>query len=558
MSEEGMGTGSKSLARMRSACFIIHSSAARSPFRGTGSRSGAPQSPKIVRDHTEPDPSLHPGEPSIAAAKESVTTLEHTDSAFGAGAPSQCRPNTPRAAFSALSRQHDVAGPAFVRRLDVRARREARAGDGQRRQSTEELFMPIQRWNPQGTVGDPARTDLVISDALPFSFLNLDDLAELCGLRGLALADYLGVRLEHTEHLVRKPRVALQHTGARLRQHALDQITGGAQPVTESSPPRAGSRRKSLGDPLRLPEYGAGDAHHFLVELFDSGLALGACLGARAHAGGPAMMDDLKDASRDTARAITHMVPRAAQPLAELLHRAGEDAHAIREQGAVRRVVDVGLHDRCVHAHPLAPDDAPFPADRHQALEHLLEYGPIQQMRKADERLGVRDALAVDPAEGAIHEAAAYFALTLVEAPVVEMFEHEDPEHDRRRCAEPSASLAQRMPCRERSGDPIDEDLSIEDRVDLPESRIPELVAVGQEHFQETALPVRSPHHGASGEARRPQGLHRVSCAAARRRRHRRSRCSLTVAHDRDVRQRISARSDQSRTQHPARIRGAD
>jgi hypothetical protein len=29
--------------------------------------------------------------------------------------------------------------------------------------------------------------------------------------------------------------------------------------------------------------------------------------------------------------------------------------------------------------------------------------------------------------------------------------------------------------------------------------------------------PVRSPHHGASGEATRPQGVLRVSCAAARR-----------------------------------------
>jgi len=54
--------------------------------------------------------------------------------------------------------------------------------------------------------------------------------------------------------------------------------------------------------------------------------------------------------------------------------------------------------------------------------------------------------------------------------------------------------------------DSIDEDIIIKKSVDLPEGRIPELVRVGQEYFHEAALPVRSPHHGASGEAARPQG----------------------------------------------------
>jgi len=54
--------------------------------------------------------------------------------------------------------------------------------------------------------------------------------------------------------------------------------------------------------------------------------------------------------------------------------------------------------------------------------------------------------------------------------------------------------------------DAIDEDLVIEKSVNLPEGGIPELVGVGQKHFHEAALPVRSPHHGVSGEAARPQG----------------------------------------------------
>jgi hypothetical protein len=77
-------------------------------------------------------------------------------------------------------------------------------------------------------------------------------------------------------------------------------------------------------------------------------------------------------------------------------------------------------------------------------------------------------------------------------------------------------------------GDAIDEDFVIEKRIDLAESGIAELVAVGQEHFHEAALPVRSPHHGASGEAASPHRVHRVSCAAAQLVR---SRGFLTMAH---------------------------
>jgi hypothetical protein len=67
-----------------------------------------------------------------------------------------------------------------------------------------------------------------------------------------------------------------------------------------------------------------------------------------------------------------------------------------------------------------------------------------------------------------------------------------------------------------------------------------QLVGVGQEHFNQTALLVRSPHHGASGEAGWPQGLHRVSCAA---RRLMTSCGSLTITQRASVRQQITVHS---------------
>jgi hypothetical protein len=85
--------------------------------------------------------------------------------------------------------------------------------------------------------------------------------------------------------------------------------------------------------------------------------------------------------------------------------------------------------------------------------------------------------------------------------------------------------------------DAIDESVIVKERVDAAERGIPELVGVGQEHFHEAALPVRSPHHGASGEAGWPQRSHRVSCAAARLGT---SRGFLTIAQWATIRQRIT------------------
>src|SRR5438046_9617083 len=83
----------------------------------------------------------------------------------------------------------------------------------------------------------------------------------------------------------------------------------------------------------------------------------------------------------------------------------------------------------------------------------------------------------------------------------------------------------------------IDEDIVVEHRVDPPKGRVPKLVSVGEEDFDETALPVRSPNHGASEEADR---VSRIARAANPRR-------SLTIANHRTDRQgnwRIRASSD--------------
>ena len=60
-------------------------------------------------------------------------------------------------------------------------------------------------------IGSPS-IDFIVDDDLVFRFLQLDHLAELVGLAGLALADDLGRGLEHAENLAFDVCVAMDDT----------------------------------------------------------------------------------------------------------------------------------------------------------------------------------------------------------------------------------------------------------------------------------------------------------------------------------------------------------
>jgi hypothetical protein len=51
----------------------------------------------------------------------------------------------------------------------------------------------------------------------------------------------------------------------------------------------------------------------------------------------------------------------------------------------------------------------------------------------------------------------------------------------------------------QRVRDQLDQGLVVEERVDPAQRGIPQLIGIGEEDFDETALLVRSPHHGVSG-----------------------------------------------------------
>src|SRR5205809_699617 len=77
--------------------------------------------------------------------------------------------------------------------------------------------------------------------------------------------------------------------------------------------------------------------------------------------------------------------------------------------------------------------------------------------------------------------------------------------------AEPPAAAAQRVPAAEGGVDQINELVIVQELVDGPEFVRPELVSIGQQHLEETALRIRATDHGAS------MALERVRCTIGRK-----------------------------------------
>ena len=277
---------------------------------------------------------------------------------------------------------------------------------------------------------------------------------------------------------------------------------GVLEPAPESLDQGVGRAGDLSAQGLRLTDDGARDRHHVAVERGHPRVAprLG---GRRAAAGGAAALDDLEDAAGDAPRAIADAHRVLADAHGQALHRPGQDPHPVGQQRAVARIVDVRLDHGRVDPQPSAAGHAPPPGDLHQPLQEGLERVRLEELRQADERLGVRHALAIDAAEGPVDEAAPDLALALVEAPVAEMLEQEHAQDDGDGRPETPATAAQRVSAAEGGFEQVNEGIIVQDLVDRPELGVPELVPVGQQHFEDAALRIRATDHGPSMESGR-------------------------------------------------------
>src|SRR5437667_935176 len=163
--------------------------------------------------------------------------------------------------------------------------------------------------------------------------------------------------------------------------------------------------------------------------------------------------------------------------------------------------MDVGFHDGGVD--PQAPPayDPALTREGDQPLQQAVEHPRVDQVRETNEGLGVRHSLATDAAEGTVDEAAPDFPLAFVETPLREVLEDQHAQDHGGGGAEATAALTQRIAPREPLDDQVDERFIVENGIDLTKRRIPELVAIGQQHLEDTALRIRTTDHGASMEA---------------------------------------------------------
>ena len=108
-------------------------------------------------------------------------------------------------------------------------------------------------------------------------------------------------------------------------------------------------------------------------------------------------------------------------------------------------MVDVGLDHGGVDPHSPTRHQAIVLRDRHHALVNLAHHLGSQRHAPATHRLGVRGLGPAHAREVAIHQVGADLALKHGVAPVPDVLEDQQAQHNLRRHAQPAAAAALRM-----------------------------------------------------------------------------------------------------------------
>src|SRR6266404_1665562 len=392
---------------------------------------------QVVGDDAQAHPTLDARQALVATAVESMAALEKTDTTLTASAP-LLGVAEPAFLLEALA-LHTFAGAigdsdsldaAGLRGELIALREERGIGGDEIRHATQELPVNVQGGKQQIAVPGALPVDLVVRDDLRFGFLDLHHLAKLGGLGGFTLTDHLGVRLEQAHELAGHVRVALEDALARLVHdlpHPWDHPLkiGSVRLQTDLLQKAAGTLATGgdfLGEALGLPDHPGAVVQELAVAGLEPLLAL-------LHHTAAAGAGDLPDLIAHRAGAIAQ--PRTGAPcdLGNTLHGAGEHPYAIPQQGAVGRVVDIGLHHRGVHTEPAAANDPLLAGDGdHTGVELLDDLGTEHQSEPA-EGLGIGNLLRPHPRELPIHQVCAHLALEHVVAPVTYVLEQQQPQH---------------------------------------------------------------------------------------------------------------------------------
>src|SRR6478735_3884216 len=451
---------------------------------------------KVIGDDTQADPALHSSGSFVATAVQPVTALQQADAAFAAGAPllriaepALLLQDPALGALGAKVRDRDTLDTSLVRIGVVASREEDGICSDQPRGMTELLLMHLQRRNQQVGVAGPLVVDLVVSDDLLLRLLDLDHLAELGRLAGLAFADDLRVGLEQADDLAWGVGIAVVDALSCLSQNLLHaknhRFEISAMAFDDLLITSAKAALDADGDlaheALGLTNDTARDGHQSTVALPHALLALLA-----AAARGPT---NLHETAACTAGAVTQFGAGAARQVGDAPHRARQHPNPVAEQRRVGGVVDIGLIDGRVDPHPAPVDDPLLLGDRHDPLMDLLDDRGSQRQAELAQRLGVGHLGRTDARELAVHQVRSHFALEHGVAPVAHVLEHQEANHDIDRCALATPRAAVRPTARQGLVGQLQQHRILQHGIDVAHPVFPEIAHfLGNEAVAEIEL----------------------------------------------------------------------
>jgi hypothetical protein len=116
--------------------------------------------------------------------------------------------------------------------------------------------------------------------------------------------------------------------------------------------------------------------------------------------------------------------------------------NSIAQQGAVGWIVNVGFHDRRIHAHPPPRDHAFSESNFYDPLMNLLEHLRPERRAPAAHRLGIGHLASAHAGKVPVHQIGPHLPFKRLVAPVADMLEDQQPQHRLGRCATATAAAA--------------------------------------------------------------------------------------------------------------------
>ncbi len=251
---------------------------------------------------------------------------------------------------------------------------------------------------PLPAVWRVAIQDAVVADDASLDLVQPHFATELDRLVGLPTTDDGGVRLEDTDDLITcRYLLALKDPpfglGDNLLNAGKELFQGGLQ-LLRLLVPLALQGRQHL---LRLTNAGLGNAHQMTISLLDTGFGrlappTGAFVDAACCVAGTAV---------PVTEGLSRQLGRVSQYSLGPLDQAAQHPYPIRQQAAVRRMMNVGLDHRAIVAQLASAGELEFTGDGVQPFIEQMQRLRLNQIGPPQQRLVTANEVQINAAEPA-------------------------------------------------------------------------------------------------------------------------------------------------------------